>query len=43
MGEHRELIDAVEAKDEEQAAEIARKHTEGTRSAYHQPPHAGSR
>jgi DNA-binding GntR family transcriptional regulator len=41
--EHRELIDAVEAKDEEQAAEIARKHTEGTRSAYHQPPHAGSR
>ena len=35
--EHRDLIDAVEAGDEERAAEIARKHTEGTRSAYHQP------
>ena len=38
--EHRQLIDAVEAKDQERAAEIARKHTEGTRSAYHQQPHA---
>ena len=35
--EHRDLIDAVEAGDEERAAEIARKHTEGTRSTYHQP------
>jgi DNA-binding GntR family transcriptional regulator len=41
--EHRELVDAVEAKDEERAAEIVRKHTEGTRSAYHQRPHADSR
>ena len=39
--EHWELIDAVEAGDESRAAEIARKHTERTRSAYHQPP--GSR
>src|ERR1700722_5460818 len=38
--EHRELIDAVEAGDQERAAEIARQHTEGTRSAYHQPPKA---
>jgi DNA-binding GntR family transcriptional regulator len=41
--EHRELVDAVEAKNEERAAGIARKHTEGTRSAYHQPQHADSR
>src|SRR5882762_6384548 len=39
--EHRELIDAVEAKDQERAAEIALKHTEGTRSAYHQPDARG--
>jgi DNA-binding GntR family transcriptional regulator len=38
--EHRELIDALEAGDQELAAEIARQHTEGTRSAYHQPPRA---
>jgi hypothetical protein len=36
--EHWELIDAVEAGDESRAAEIARKHTERTRSAYHEPP-----
>jgi DNA-binding GntR family transcriptional regulator len=36
--EHRELIDAVEAGDQDRAAEIARKHTERTRSAYHEPP-----
>jgi DNA-binding GntR family transcriptional regulator len=36
--EHRELIDAVAAGDEDMAAEIARKHTESTRSAYHHPP-----
>ena len=41
--EHRELIDAVEAGDQERAAEIARQHTEGTRSAYHQPPKASLR
>ncbi|MGH3421929.1 MAG: FCD domain-containing protein, partial [Streptosporangiaceae bacterium] len=35
--EHRELIDALEAGDQGRAAEIARKHTEGTRSAFHQP------
>jgi DNA-binding GntR family transcriptional regulator len=35
--EHRDLIDAVEAGDEERAAEVARKHTERTRSAYHRP------
>ena len=36
--EHWELIDAVEAGDQDRAAEIARKHTERTRSAYHEPP-----
>ncbi len=36
--EHWELIDAVEAHDEDKAAEIARRHTERTRSAYHEPP-----
>jgi DNA-binding GntR family transcriptional regulator len=35
--EHWELIDAVAAHDEEKAAEIARRHTERTRSAYHEP------
>jgi len=38
--EHLDLVDAVEAGDQERAAEIARQHTEGTRSAYHQPPQA---
>ena len=36
--EHWELIDAVEAGDEDKAAEVARRHTERTRSAYHEPP-----
>ncbi len=35
--EHQELIDAVEAGDAEKAMEVARRHTEGTRSAHHQP------
>jgi DNA-binding GntR family transcriptional regulator len=38
--EHGELIDAVEAGDEARAAEIALKHTERTRSAYHEPAEA---
>jgi len=33
-----ELIDAIEASDPEQAQLLARKHTERTRSAYHEPP-----
>ena len=33
--EHAELIDAIEAHDEERAQSLARKHTERTRSAYH--------
>ncbi len=36
--EHRELVDAIEAGDEDRAAEIARQHTERTRSAYHHSP-----
>ncbi len=36
--EHRELADAIEAGDEDRAAEIARQHTERTRSAYHHTP-----
>jgi DNA-binding GntR family transcriptional regulator len=36
--EHWELIDAVDAGDENKAAEVARRHTERTRSAYHEPP-----
>jgi len=36
--EHKELIDAVEAGDQARATEIARGHTERTRSAYHRPP-----
>jgi DNA-binding GntR family transcriptional regulator len=35
--EHLELIDAVEAGDQDGAAEVARRHTERTRSAYHRP------
>src|ERR1700689_1397283 len=38
--EHRELIDAVEAKDEDRAAEIARRQTQGPRPGDHQPPGA---
>jgi DNA-binding GntR family transcriptional regulator len=39
--EHQALIDAIEAGDGEQAAKVARKHTERTRTAYHRPPAAG--
>ena len=35
--EHRDLIDAIEAKDPAQAQLLARKHTERTRNAYHRP------
>ena len=35
--EHQELIDAVEAGDAEKASEVARRHTERTRSAHHPP------
>jgi DNA-binding GntR family transcriptional regulator len=34
--EHAELIDAIEARDEDRAQLLARGHTERTRSAYHQ-------
>lgn len=34
--EHAELIDAIEAHDEERAQLLARKHTERTRTAYHE-------
>ena len=34
--EHAELIDAIEAHDEDGAQVLARRHTERTRSAYHQ-------
>lgn len=36
-GEHTELIDAIEASDPDLAQEVARKHTERTREAYHRP------
>jgi DNA-binding GntR family transcriptional regulator len=35
--EHLELIEALEAGDQEKATEVARRHTERTRSAYHRP------
>jgi len=35
--EHTELIDAIEAGDPDLAQEVARKHTERTREAYHRP------
>ena len=35
--EHTELIDAIEASDPDLAQEVARKHTERTREAYHRP------
>jgi DNA-binding GntR family transcriptional regulator len=38
--EHAELIDAIEAGDEDKAAALARAHTERTRTAYHGPPAA---
>jgi DNA-binding GntR family transcriptional regulator len=35
--EHAEMIDAIEAGEPERAQALARKHTERTRQAYHQP------
>jgi DNA-binding GntR family transcriptional regulator len=35
--EHRELIEAIEAHDEDRAVLIARRHTERTRRAHHKP------
>ena len=35
--EHAEMIAAIEARDPEQAQALARRHTERTRQAYHQP------
>ncbi len=35
--EHAELVAAIEAGDEDQAAALARVHTERTRTAYHEP------
>jgi DNA-binding GntR family transcriptional regulator len=40
--EHKELIDAVEAGDAEKASEVARRHTERTRSAHHPPAAAAA-
>ncbi|MFI0815334.1 GntR family transcriptional regulator [Streptomyces sp. NPDC021098] len=37
--EHRELIDAIAARDERRATEIMRAHTEHTRHSYHERPH----
>jgi len=34
---HQQLIDAVEAGDAQTASEVARRHTEKTRSAHHPP------
>ena len=39
--EHAEMIDAIKAGDPERAQALARKHTERTRQAYHQPRPAG--
>jgi DNA-binding GntR family transcriptional regulator len=39
--EHAELIDVIEAGAPERAKALARKHTERTRQAYHQPRSAG--
>jgi DNA-binding GntR family transcriptional regulator len=38
--EHAELVEAIEARDEDRAGALARAHTERTRTAYHGPPHA---
>lgn len=35
--EHEQLIEAIEARDEERAAAVARSHNERTRTAYHRP------
>lgn len=39
--EHAQLVDAIEARDEDRAGALARAHTERTRSAYHCPPVTG--
>ncbi|MBO0776208.1 MAG: GntR family transcriptional regulator [Actinobacteria bacterium] len=39
--EHQELIEAIEAGDEEAAAKAARQHTERTRTALHRPSESG--
>ena len=39
--EHAEMIDVIEAGDPERAQALARRHTERTRQAYHQPRSAG--
>ena len=39
--EHAEMIDVIEAGDPARAQALARKHTERTRQAYHQPRSAG--
>jgi DNA-binding GntR family transcriptional regulator len=39
--EHAEMIDAIEAGRPERAQDLARKHTERTRQAYHRPRPAG--
>jgi DNA-binding GntR family transcriptional regulator len=38
--EHAALLDAIEARDEDEAAAIARAHTERTRLAYHPDAHS---
>jgi DNA-binding GntR family transcriptional regulator len=40
--EHAEMIAAIEARDPERAQALARRHTERTRQAYHQPRPAAS-
>ena len=40
--EHAQLVAAIEAGDEDQAAALARTHTEATRTAYHDPAGAAS-
>jgi DNA-binding GntR family transcriptional regulator len=35
--EHRDLVDALESRDEENSAKVARRHVERTRTAYHRP------
>ena len=40
--EHAQLVAAIEAGDEDQAAALARTHTEATRTAYHDPAAAAS-
>jgi DNA-binding GntR family transcriptional regulator len=35
--EHRDMVDALESRDEERSAKAARRHVERTRTAYHRP------